>query len=582
MSNEVEEIKDKLDIVDYVGRVVQLKKNGVNFKGLCPFHSEKTPSFIVSQDKQIFHCFGCNEGGDIFTWVMKIDGMEFGEALKKLASDAGVTLTRNYNPAQNDRREKLFLTNEETCKFFQKNLQAPIGKKALDYLKKRKLNDKTIKEFRLGYAPGGNALLKKLIAEGYSKADLVNAGVTKIRDSKLVDQFRNRVTFPIINSGGRVVGFSARVLGDALPKYINTPSTDIYDKSAILYGICQAKEAIRKQNHTIIVEGNMDVIASHQAGVKNVVASSGTALTERQLDILKKFSPNIKLAFDIDPAGDLATRRAIEIAFSKGINVKIIVIPEGKDPAEVVAKNAKVWIESVKKAEYVMDYLFNKLFIDENLNDILKKKKATREFLAFIAKIDDFVEKEHYIKKLADKIKVNEDSIRGSLKPKKDNPANQDEKKKTASKNDLRERIEKRILALGLNNPKNLPLIIKELPEEDFKKPETIMLYKKVKNHYNLSKGFDLKSFGKLFSKEEAESMNVLLLKCELETEDLTQGEISDEIFYLVKKIRKLNIQNEKAKLAEDIKKAEARKDNKWEKKLIEKMQLLLKKEQKL
>lgn len=590
MSNEIEEIKDKLDIIDYVGRVVQLKKTGQNHKGLCPFHSEKTPSFIVSQDKQIFHCFGCNEGGDIFAWVMKTDGMEFTEALQKLASDAGVTLTREHNPERSDAREKLFDINEEACAFFEQNLKSDAGKMAADYFKKRKLTDKTIKEFRLGYAPGMNVLVKKMTAEGYDKKDLVAAGVAKEKDTKLVDQFRSRVTFPIINTGGRPVGFSARVLGDGMPKYLNTPSTDIYDKSGILYGIYQAKEPMRKQNHTIVVEGNMDVIASHQAGVKNVVASSGTALTERQLDILKKFSPNIKLAFDIDPAGDMATRRAIEMAFAKRINLKIIEIPDGKDPADVVEKDPKKWVEAVKEATYVMDYLFEKLFTADIEKDILKKKKVTREFISFIAKLEDMIERDHYIKKLAEKINVGEDAIRKTL-DRTSQKSSFDKLKEVKSdvQNEpikgivgMREQIEERILGIGLGIEECHSFIFEGLDPDDFNTVTMNMLYKKAKNHYNAKKVFDLKEFNKLLSGEEAKSFNVLLVKNELETENLNEDEVQEEIFYLAKKIKQLNIANEKANLSQEIKEAEKRKDDKCAKDLIKKMQDLLKKEQNL
>ncbi|MDO8507066.1 MAG: DNA primase [bacterium] len=590
MSNEIEEIKDKLDIVDYVGKVVQLKKTGQNYKGLCPFHSEKTPSFIVSQDKQIFHCFGCNEGGDIFAWVMKTDGMEFSEALKKLAADAGVTLTREHNPERSDAREKLFDINEEACAFFEGNLKSDTGKTAADYFKKRKLTDKTIKEFRLGYAPGMNALIKKMTAEGYDKKDMVSAGVAKEKEGKLVDQFRARVTFPIINTGGRPVGFSARVLGDGIPKYLNTPSTDIYDKSGILYGIYQAKEAMRKQNHTIVVEGNMDVIASHQAGVKNVVASSGTALTERQLDILKKFSPNIKLAFDIDPAGDMATRRAIEMAFAKGINLKIIEIPEGKDAADVVAKDPKIWIDAVKEATYVMDYLFEKLFTGDIEKDILKKKKVTREFISFIAKLEDMIERDHYIKKLAEKINVGEDAIRKTLD--RTSPKASLDKSKEAKSDiqnepikvvvGMRGQIEERVLGIGLGVEKCHGFLFESLEPEDFNTDTMNMLYKKAKNHYNANKVFDLKEFNKLLKQEEAKSFNVLLVKNELETENLNEEEVQEEIFYLAKKIKQLNVADEKAALSREIKEAEKRKDDKCAKDLIKKMQELLKKEQSL
>jgi DNA primase len=412
----------------------------------------------------------------------------------------------------------------------------------------------------------------------------VSAGVAKVKDGTLVDQFRSRVTFPIINTGGRVVGFTARVLGDGLPKYLNTPATDIYDKSGILYGIHQGKEAMRKQKHTIVVEGNMDVIASRQAGVKNVVASSGTALTERQLDILKKFSPNIKFAFDIDPAGDMATRRAIEMAFQKGINIKIIEIPDGKDPADVVEKDPKAWVEAVKEATYVMDYLFEKLFTTDIEKDILKKKKVTREFISFIAKLEDMIERDHYIKKLAAKINVDEDAIRKTL----DKSAESNKKdiirpeKKEKKEKGGRDRIEERLLGVALNNKKSCKFLFGEMEVDDFRNEEAHLLYKKAKQHYNAKKVFDLKEFNKLLRQDEAESFNVLLVKNELETENLNEEEVQDEVFYLAKKIKQLNVDNEKTQIAQEIKEAEKRKDDKCAKDLIKKMQELLKKEQKL
>ncbi len=581
MSNEIEEIKDKLDIVDYVGKVVQLKKTGANYKGLCPFHNEKTPSFIVSPDKQIFHCFGCNEGGDIFAFVMKSEGMEFVEALKKLAADAGVTLAKKFDAGASDKREKLFEINEKACDYFEKYLRDPSGKLALDYLKKRKLTDKTIKEFRLGYAKNEqDGLIRILKKEGYGEKEMIVAGVAKERNGRIIDQFRGRVTFPIINPGGRVVGFSARVLDDGLPKYINTATTEIYDKSNILYGIYQAKERIRKQDHAIIVEGNMDVIASHQAGVKNVVASSGTALTERQLDILKKFSPNIKLAFDVDPAGNMATRRAIEMALQKGINVKIIEIPEGKDPADVVAKDPKIWIDASKKAVHVMDFLLEKLFAPEILSDIIKKKKATREYITFIAQLEDFVEKDHYIKKLAGKIKVDEDFIRKSLgkQPQKKAEAIQDRPEKPA----LRDQIENRLVGISLSNGKNLDFLFGYLEEEDFDNPTTLNLYKKAKKHYTSKKSFDLKKFRKLENYQEQHYLDILLLRAEQETKDLGEEEAAEEIFYLAKKIKALNIRRAREELSKELKEAENRKDDKWAKTLVKRMQELIKKEQKI
>lgn len=580
--NEIEEIKERLDIVEYVGRVVQLKKAGRNYKGLCPFHSEKTPSFMVSSEKQIFHCFGCNEGGDIFAFLMKTDGMEFAEALERLASDAGVTLTRKFDSGGKNEREKLFEINEKACSFFEKSLVGSIGKRAQEYIKKRNISDKLMADFRLGFAPGGNALLKKMLSEGYSRKELVSAGVAKEKDGQVIDQFRNRVTFPVINPGGRVVGFSARVLDDGLPKYINTPATEIYDKSNILYGIYQAKETIRKQDHAIIVEGTTDVIASHQAGVKNTVASSGTALTERQLDILKRFSPNVKLSFDIDQAGLMATKRAVGMAYEKEMNIKVIEIPEGKDAAEVVAKDPKIWVGAVRDAKHVMDYLFDKLFTDDIDKDVLKKKKATKEMISFIDKISDFVERDHYVKKLAERINVDESHIVKVLGKKASTLKQTVDKTGEKKERNVRKDIESRLLGLVLDDGKQAAYLFENLEEDDIQSGTEKSLYKKAKKYYSQGNSFDLKGFNKYLGRDESRDLNVLLMKTGQEVEDLGEDVVEEEIFYLVKKIKQLNIKAEKESLTKEIKEAEARKDKNWEKKLLKKLDQVIKKEQKI
>jgi len=315
-----------------------------------------------------------------------------------------------------------------------------------------------------------------------------------------------------------------------------------------------------------------------------VVASSGTALTERQLDILKKFSPNIKLAFDIDPAGDMATRRAIEMAFTKGINLKIIEIPEGKDAADVVKKDPKIWISAVKEATYVMDYLFEKLFAGDTEKDILKKKKATREFISFITKLEDMIERDHYIKKLAKKINVGEEAIRRTL----DKNIEPKQKKAEAPKESpkkvitIREKIEERVVGIGLSKKECYSLFFENLEAEDFRNENMVELYRKAKTYYNQGKVFDLKKFNKSLGGEEAESFNILLVKSELETENMSDEENQEEVFYLAKKMKKLNIQDEKAILAQEIKETEKRKDGKCPESLIKKMQELLKKEQSL
>jgi DNA primase len=341
--NEVEEIKAKIDIVDLLSNYLTLKKAGANWKSICPFHQEKTPSLMVSREKQIFKCFGCGAGGDIFEFIKLIEHLEFPEALKLLAERCGVTLEkRKPLPGEApDQKTKLFQINDLSARFFHKILlDHPVGQEALNYLKIRKINPQTIKNFLLGYAPQKEVLGNWLRTKGFTTQEIAQAGSP--------DRFRNRLIFPITNPLSKVIAFTGRILNPHdQPKYLNTPDTPIFHKSHVLYGLEKAKMAIKEKDQVILVEGQMDVISSYQAGITNVVASSGTALTEEHLKILSRYTPNIVFAFDQDSAGTEASKRAIDLAIKQDFNVRLAFLREVKDPGEAIEKDPQIFIEAI-------------------------------------------------------------------------------------------------------------------------------------------------------------------------------------------------------------------------------------------
>jgi len=351
-------IKQKINIVDLIQEYLPLKKAGINFKALCPFHSEKTPSFIVSPERQIFKCFGCQKSGDIFTFLMEKEGMEFKESLEVLAKRAGVTLKRKVE--QKDAKDRLFEVNLKAQEFFHYILtKHQLGKKALEYLKIRGLSDESIETFGLGYAPNSwESLTKFLIKRGFVVQEIISAGLAVASKSACYDRFRGRVTFPLVDGKDKLRGFSGRVLYPQEPKYINTPQTAIFDKGSLLFGLNFARGEIRSKGEAILVEGEMDVILSHQAGVKNVVASKGTALTEGQIDLIKKYCQNLFLSFDMDLAGDSASRRGIEMIDRAGFNIKVIRVEKGKDAAEVIKADVALWQKAIETAfgRFVMNW----------------------------------------------------------------------------------------------------------------------------------------------------------------------------------------------------------------------------------
>lgn len=416
----VAEVKSKLSIEDVVSEYVQLKRAGRNFKGLSPFTNEKTASFIVSPEKQIWHDFSSGRGGDMFTFIQEVEGLDFRGSLEHLARKAGVDLEQFKGTTQSNSKEKarLYEVLELSARFYQTQLRN--SKSALEYLlKKRAFTKETVLLFRLGYSPNtGDALYKFLKSKGFSDEEMTKAGLITKRYRGPGDMFRGRVMVPLCDASGRVVGFTARLLIDDpdAPKYINTPATLLYDKGRQVYGLHLAKDAIRKAGYSVVVEGNLDVIASHQAGVKNVVAAAGTALTEFHLKDLNRFAGDIRFAFDSDRAGINATERALPLAQKVGVNVSIISIPDGKDPDELVRKDPQLWLDAIENHLYSVDWLIDRY---KKLLDITTgkgKREFTDVVLRIIRGLSDKVEQDHYISELAKTLDVSPEAVRSKLR----------------------------------------------------------------------------------------------------------------------------------------------------------------------
>lgn len=397
-----EEIRAKLNIEDVIGQYVELRRAGRNFKGLSPFSSEKTPSFVVSPDKHIWHDFSSNRGGDVFSFVMEVEGIDFRAAMEMLARKAGVDISQYQTKGDkglSQKKERLYKLLELAVRFYQQNLIGSIH--AQEYVfKKRGLSKQVVQQFQIGYAPNGDdALLRALLKRGYNTDDVKDAGLLAIRRGRPGDMFRGRMMVPLCDGQGRVVGFTARLIDDQpnAPKYINTPQTLLYDKGRQVFGLHLAKEAIRRVGYAVVVEGNLDVVSSHQAGVAQVVATAGTAMTDFHLRSLSRLSGNVRLAFDGDAAGLAATERAIGIASKLGITLGIISLPEGfKDPDEVIQHDPKLWQQALEQPRDAVEWLLDEYARRFDLATAEGKRKATSKALEVIAAIQDPVEQEHY------------------------------------------------------------------------------------------------------------------------------------------------------------------------------------------
>jgi len=404
MQDAKEEVRSRLNIEDVIGQYVQLKRAGRNFKGLSPFTSEKTPSFYVSPDKNIWHDFSSNKGGDVFSFVMEVEGLDFRAALELLARKAGVDLSMYDTKGSREiakRKERLYLAHELAASYYQQSLVK--NPRAVQYVfGKRKLSKQIVRDFMIGYAPSnGDALTQFLDKKDFTKKELSQAGLTNRFNT---DLFRGRMVIPLMDITGRVIGFTGRIIVDdpKAPKYLNTPQTLIYDKGRHVFGLSQAKESIRRDDYVVIVEGNLDVVSSHQAGVKQVVATAGTAMTENHLKALARLTSHVRLAFDGDKAGLAATERAIPLAQDAGIDLSIITMPESaKDPDELIKQDPKLWQKAIEAAEPAVEWVLRQYAGREDLNSAIGKRKFTTAALDMVRVLQDSVEREYYISKIA-------------------------------------------------------------------------------------------------------------------------------------------------------------------------------------
>lgn len=566
--DDLELIKQKINIVDLISEYLPLKKAGVNFKALCPFHQEKTASFMVSPERGIFHCFSCNVGGDIFKFLMLKEGMEFVEALEFLAKKAGIALKRQKSKIK-DQRQRLYEANQKAAQFFHYILtEHKAGEKALEYLKKRGVTDATIKEFQLGYAPNSwESLTKFLRSRGFAAEELTEAGLIIPSQRGGYDRFRGRVMFPLVNIKGEVAGFAGRILDEGEPKYLNTPVTLVFDKSSFLFGFNLSKGEIRSKKQAIFVEGLMDVVMSYQSGVKNVVATQGTALTQSHVEMIKKYTENILLCFDKDLAGDEASRRGIELADQGGLNIKVVKIGEGKDPADMALKDPAVWKKAVEEAEPIYDYYLRSVSLRFNPKDAEGKKRIASELLPIWAKIADTFTREHYLQKLAALLGTSEDVLRREVEkagrpaiPNLSQVLRQPQTTAKALPKDRRELLEEYLLALLLRIP----------PQKSFVPtfPETIFLSEHLRSLYVLlvlhldsisfkGANFNIGEFVKTVPEELVLVADRLYLT-EIDDKLSDPGQWEEEVGTVVSELKKVLLKASLEKLSALIKNAQA------------------------
>ncbi len=540
MNDAKEEIRARLPVEDVVGQYIELKRAGRTLKGRSPWGVDKTPSFMVSPEKGIWHDFSANKGGDIFTFVMEVEGISFKEALEKLAAQAGVDISRYAGgDAQMARRKaRAREALELATKYYQFCLSK--SKKVSEYVfYKRNLNRGTVEEFRIGYAPAeGKACKKFLQSRGYSEQELMDAGLLNRFGG---DMFRGRMMVPFVDTSG-VIGFTARVLDKSEPKYLNTSDTLLFNKSRFVFGLTQAKEAIRKNGFVVIVEGNMDVISSHQAGVKEAVATSGTAMTEQHLKILSRLTNDIRLAYDGDEAGVRAAERAIMMAGDLGINLTVISDYQGaKDPDELIQRGAEFWQKAVEERKPAVEWLLDKYEEKVDLSSAFGKREYSDVALKLLNFVKDKVERAHYEELVARRLGVSREDLRGKegdLEQKLLNkPKRRLKQAKTVAKTDTLEKVEDNLLAImvygGVEGPSEV-----ELPEDETKLAELELVFD------NLYKGWEQAALKRevegLYKrlKEEMVKSEIEKLSVELESEGLEperEKEILRRIFELQK-----------------------------------------------
>lgn len=592
MASEIDEIKDRISITDLMSEYVKLVPAGTNFRALCPFHNEKTPSMMISPEKKIFKCFGCGAGGDIFEFIMKIEGLEFPEAKKSLAKKAGVVLS-NFDHKDNSKKTRLLQAMELAKKYYHYVLlNSESAKPALKYLLNRGLTEETIIDWQIGYSPDGwSNIYDFLKKRGFNDQEIFLAGLSLKKKSGFgfYDRFRSRIMFPIDDVSGNTVAFTARVSPDkeateVMGKYVNSPQTDIYDKSRIVFALDRAKSHIKSQDSVVIVEGQMDTITAHQHGFKNVVASSGTALTIDQFKLIKRHTNNFLFALDSDVAGQNATVKGDALAkaldlyvvestdergrkhsyidsnLSYNISIKIVEIVDAKDPDEMIKNNPNDWKMAVKNARPIMEYFFDKAVTGVDSSDVNQQLRAVRQLLPQISKINNKLEIGYWLQKLSQKIAVPEAILREEMA---NMPKNEDQTKNNANSAANYQKKEilpkdlqlfRRILAIVLKFPILLPKLIDDLLLEYFYTPLALDLYKRLVLFY--TKSVDLRSLLSVDNSEiDLHSIIRDFLNKEGNLSDKKIVDLLDESFLLSSKdFSELTIKEAKVELSSTLK----------------------------
>lgn len=526
----VDEILERCNIVDVIGSVVTLKKAGANYTGLCPFHNEKTPSFVVSETKQIFTCFGCHTSGNVIKFVMLYYNLSFPEALEKLAAQYGIEYKRNsYN---NQKRDLYYQINTQAARFFFRALRKGPNP-GWNYVQKRRLSQKTLHDFGIGYADDKwDSLYNHLKSLGFSEDLMVKAGLVSHSKGRYYDKFRNRVIFPIQNTAGKVIGFGGRAIGDQMPKYLNSPETPVFLKKNNLYGLNITKNSINENDRIILVEGYMDVVSLYQGGVTNVAASLGTALTENQAKLIKRFTKNVALSYDSDSAGINASVRGSEILYKEGLKVRILHVTDGKDPDEFIKEHGKLaYIKLVDDALLYGDYMINMISSKFNLNSTEGRVDFLREIANFLKKLSP-VEADVYIEKITSKYHISEGALRSEISDDAGNwttrhPDNQEDRTKNVPDN--QEKIQSNITKIEQNMIKILLIDTKYYEEicenrELFKSTVGSSIFSAMEKVYQQYEDIDYNQLVEFLDDDEIRVLNRI-------NENISLGGKIDQIF---------------------------------------------------
>lgn len=579
-ADPVVDIKGRLSIEDVVRPYVELKTAGRSLKGLCPWHSEKTPSFVVSPERQLAYCFGCSKGGDMFSFIQEMEGVDFRGAIDFLAEKAGLDMSQykqsdSLPKVSKDHKEELVHVNEEVAKFYQDQLRSTKeGKKVLKYLEDRGMTAETVDAFGLGLSPDSfSDTSAHLVQKKCSQSDLLELGLLVSKSTtgdKTYDKFRCRLMFPIWDQRGKIVGFGGRALKkEDQPKYMNSPESPIYHKGDILYGFYRAKKAIREADLAIVVEGYMDVMASHQAGISNVVASSGTAFTDTQFKLIKRFTSNVALAFDTDAAGEDALRRAIELGQSLGMTMKVIRVPNGKDPADCVKENPGLWREAVETAPFYLDYYLGQVGSRFDISDIEGKKKAVEYFLPLLKKANS-LERDHYIKQLGFVLRTDPLFIYDHFNAlKKDRFRSTSVPKKMEVPSSTSSLDQDYFIGLMLRFSGQITEDVFGIPDDIFAEPLK-SVYIAACSQYNSEACVQVQALLETFGEDVTKRLNVLMMMAESRNADLSDEMIHEEMIKVTAQLVKGNQDRQKAGLMHQIRQAQEAQDIDLERKLFQ------------